>query len=264
LQESGGAGADYGLFYDWTSVHFAGGGMSVGAYDPPINAWTYLVGVCDGSYARFYVNGVQYSSTVCSGNTPNNYSVLIGGGYWGGKLNGKLDEGRIMAAAASSNWIWTSYMNMVSNSAFCCFTNNTSTSGTAAMGTPISWLEEYGFTSNFNAAELSDPDGDGVPVWQDYIMGADPTSSSSALKATIQRTAVGNGVAVSFPSIGASGTDYLNVTRYYTLEGTTNLIMPNWQPIANYSNLPATGAQVIYTNASPSLKNYYRTRVWLQ
>jgi hypothetical protein len=121
LQESGGAGADYGLFYDWTAVHFAGGGMDFSTgYDPPINTWTYLAGVCDGSYLRLYVNGAQYASTACSGNTPNSsgYPVLLGGGHWGGKLNGKLDEGRIMAVAASSNWVWACYMTMMSNNLF--------------------------------------------------------------------------------------------------------------------------------------------------
>jgi hypothetical protein len=265
LQESGGNGSDYGLFYDWTTVHFAGGGTDFGAgYDIPINTWTYLVGVCDGSYLRLYVNGVQYTSTACSGNTPNNYSVLIGGGYWGGKLNGKLDEGRIMAAAASSNWIWTSYMNMASNSTFCSYTNNASASGNAAMGTPISWLNDHGLSGDYNAQELADPDGDGVPTWQEYIMGTDPTSSSSALKAMIQHPHSG-GIVISFQSLSASGTDYTGKQRFYTLESATNLISPNWQAVLNYSNLLGNDALDIYTNANLVMNSvFYRVRTHLQ
>ena len=46
-------------------------------------------------------------------------------------------------------------------------------------GTPIPWLMFYGFTNNFAAAELSDPNGNGMPVWQDYLAGLNPTNVNS-------------------------------------------------------------------------------------
>jgi hypothetical protein len=44
-------------------------------------------------------------------------------------------------------------------------------------GTPIPWLIYYGFKSNFAAAELIATNG--LPVWQDYLAGLNPTNSSS-------------------------------------------------------------------------------------
>src|ERR1039458_2758613 len=41
-------------------------------------------------------------------------------------------------------------------------------------GTPIPWLIAYGFTNNFAVAELSDPNGNGLAVWQDYLAGLNP------------------------------------------------------------------------------------------
>jgi hypothetical protein len=46
-------------------------------------------------------------------------------------------------------------------------------------GTPIPWLLAYGFTNNFDAAELSDPNGNGMPVWQEYLAGLDPLDPNS-------------------------------------------------------------------------------------
>jgi hypothetical protein len=164
-----------------------------------------------------------------------------------------------MAVAVSSNWIWTSYLNTASNSAFCSY--GSGASGNASMGTPISWLEKYGFTSNFDAAELNDPDGDGVLVWQNYIMGNDPTSSSGVLKAGIQRT--GNETVISFPTISASGSDYTGKTRCYDLETATNLLGGAWLPVVNETNIIGANLTVTYTNAVSDRTRYYRVGVKL-
>ncbi len=55
---------------------------------------------------------------------------------------------------------------------------------TAALGTPVWWLEEYGTnetsvtSGDWNAAELEDWNDDGVPNWQEYLDGTDPTALS--------------------------------------------------------------------------------------
>jgi len=46
-------------------------------------------------------------------------------------------------------------------------------------GTPVPWLMANGFTSNFTVAETSDPDGDGVPTWQEYRGNTNPRDASS-------------------------------------------------------------------------------------
>ncbi|HTV62832.1 MAG TPA: putative Ig domain-containing protein [Verrucomicrobiae bacterium] len=52
-------------------------------------------------------------------------------------------------------------------------------------GTPIPWLISYGFTSDFAAAELLDPDGNGFDVWQDYLAGLDPLEPASTFAVQI-------------------------------------------------------------------------------
>jgi formylglycine-generating enzyme required for sulfatase activity len=58
-------------------------------------------------------------------------------------------------------------------------------------GTPVAWLAQYGITNNLIEAELADPDGDGVPTWQEYLTGTNPTSRNSAFLLT--RIQLGNG-----------------------------------------------------------------------
>ncbi len=52
----------------------------------------------------------------------------------------------------------------------------------AAHGTPEWWLAEYGFTCDFDAAELSDLDIDGVPAWQEYRANTRPDDPQSRLE----------------------------------------------------------------------------------
>ena len=49
----------------------------------------------------------------------------------------------------------------------------------AAHGTPQWWLAQYGMTNDFAAAELGDPDSDGVVTWREYVAGTDPTNPLS-------------------------------------------------------------------------------------
>jgi hypothetical protein len=44
-------------------------------------------------------------------------------------------------------------------------------------GTPIPWLIYYGFKTNFAAAELIATNG--LPVWEDYLAGLNPTNANS-------------------------------------------------------------------------------------
>lgn len=52
---------------------------------------------------------------------------------------------------------------------------------TAALGTPLYWLNEFGFTNNFNQAETNDVDDDGRRTWQEYRDNTIPTNFYSAL-----------------------------------------------------------------------------------
>jgi hypothetical protein len=172
-----------------------------------------------------------------------------------------VDEGRVENVVRSTSWVQACYLNMASNSTFCTY--GSGSTGTAAKGTPISWLDAHGLTGNHDAQELGDPDGDGIPTWQEYIAGTDPTNGQSDLKALIQ-CAGGSAVDVSFLSLNATGSDYTGKTRLYTLEFAANLVSPVWQAVPSCSNVPGSDAFVIYTNAAPTGCKFYRVRAKLQ
>jgi hypothetical protein len=49
-------------------------------------------------------------------------------------------------------------------------------------GTPQWWLASYGLTNlDWNALAMADPDGDGVPTWQEYQADTNPTNMQSYL-----------------------------------------------------------------------------------
>ncbi len=51
---------------------------------------------------------------------------------------------------------------------------------TPPLGTPVPWLETYfPGNTNFAALELTNVNGNGLPVWQDYIAGLNPTNTNS-------------------------------------------------------------------------------------
>ena len=61
----------------------------------------------------------------------------------------------------------------------------------AALGTPHWWLAAYGYTTNQDAAELSDTDQDGHLAWQEAAALTNPLDSNSVLRISIQRAASG-------------------------------------------------------------------------
>jgi hypothetical protein len=50
---------------------------------------------------------------------------------------------------------------------------------TTNTGTPHWWLAQYGLM-NFEVDAISDPDGDGLPTWQEYLLGTCPTNAYTA------------------------------------------------------------------------------------
>jgi alpha-tubulin suppressor-like RCC1 family protein len=132
----------------------------------------------------------------------------------------------------------------------------------AANNTPKWWLyaANTNWSTNFDAATLGDQDGDGMFTWQEYIAGTGPTDPTSDFSLTIALT---NGQQiVSFPTIAT--TAHYGTQRYYALESSTNLFLPQaWTGIAGWTNIPASGQTVAYTNVSGSPSTFFRARVWL-
>src|SRR5207249_1367091 len=116
---------------------------------------------------------------------------------------------------------------------------------------PISWLQQYGFTNNFDAAALADQDGEGLATWQEYYSGTDPTNSASVWR--IALTQQGGTNHLFWPSIS---------NRLYSVTWSTNPLGP-WSPLAtalfptppqnNFDDPVRTGVSEVYYRVSVRL-----------
>jgi hypothetical protein len=136
--------------------------------------------------------------------------------------------------------------------------------GSAGGIPPTNWINQYyPGTSNYAATATSDTDGDGMTAWQEYLAGTDPTSRNSSLAVAI--TNVAGQVVVRVPSIVATGANYTNVTRYYDIEQSTNILTGgSWQPVPGCAGISANGGFIACTNASQDQAKFYRAKARLQ
>jgi hypothetical protein len=101
-------------------------------------------------------------------------------------------------------------------------------------GTPVPWLISYGFTNNFAAAELLDPNGNGLTVWQDYLAGLNPLATNSTFN--VQFGPSQNPPQIVFNTI---------IGRTYRIDWSTSL-SGNWTVLSDGN--AGTGADVTYTD----------------
>jgi hypothetical protein len=116
-------------------------------------------------------------------------------------------------------------------------------------GTPIPWLIYYGFTTNFADAELISTNG--LPVWQAYLAGLNPTNVNSKFSVST----------VILPGQAPQITFSTVTTRTYRLESSTDLI--NWVVLRD--EIAGTGGNIVYVDTRPlSSVNavYYRVAVY--
>ena len=124
----------------------------------------------------------------------------------------------------------------------------------------------FGTTNNTGSAADSAIGLSGLANQQAYALGIDPNSPSTNVP-LVASMASGTNFTVSFTAKSAgTNSGYDGLTRYYTLEGTTNLGDSNsWRAVGGYSNIVATNQTVIYsTNTTGASKWFYRLRVWLR
>ena len=133
---------------------------------------------------------------------------------------------------------------------------------TAAGNTPVWWLAAANpaWTNDLNAAAISDPDGDGLSTWQEYIAGTQPTNPASTFQVCL---AWSNGqLLVTLPTI-ATGPQHEGLNRYYGLEFRTNLLSDTWRPVPGFTNVRAAGQMLISTNTAAFNNYFYRGTVRL-
>lgn len=117
-------------------------------------------------------------------------------------------------------------------------------------GTPIPWLMSYGFTNNFAGAELLDPNGNGLAVWQDYLAGLDPLDTNSTF--TVHLASPENPPQIVFSTV---------VGRTYRIDWSVNPY-GGWQVLRD--GIAGTGSDITFTderNLSGVSAMYYRVVV---
>jgi len=138
---------------------------------------------------------------------------------------------------------------------------------------------------DFGAA-VADSDGDGLPdAWetlnfgnldqgpnsispngqtalQNYIAGTNPNDTNSTFSLRVDLT---NGLGqVSFSALRAEGIGYEGMSRYYSLEYSTNAGGIPWLPVDGYTNLLGNNQTVIYEAVGTNAAVFYRGSAWLQ
>ncbi|HEX5398152.1 MAG TPA: putative Ig domain-containing protein [Verrucomicrobiae bacterium] len=117
-------------------------------------------------------------------------------------------------------------------------------------GTPVPWLIGYGFTTNFADAELLDPNGNGLQVWQDYLAGLDPLDTNSIFNTYY--VPLSKPPKISFNTV---------VARNYRIEWAASLD-GTWTVLRD--GIPGTGGVVTFTdlrNLSTVNGMFYRVSV---
>ena len=120
-----------------------------------------------------------------------------------------------------------------------------------AHGTPIPWLRYYGYTTNYDAAELSDPNGNGMPLWQEYLAGLNPTNAASSFQVSTAFVS-GQTPQILFNTV---------IGRTYRVETATSLGL--WQVLRD--GIPGTGGNILFIDnrvLSGADNIFYRVSVY--
>jgi sugar lactone lactonase YvrE len=110
----------------------------------------------------------------------------------------------------------------------------------------------FGSITNAMAADDADPAGDGVPNWEAYLAGTNPTNAASQFQFSGAALAPGAPQTINLSWLTAPG-------KYYVLETTPALGQTNWTPIS--TNLgDGNSLQLSLTNHFDSVR-FYRIQI---
>jgi hypothetical protein len=127
----------------------------------------------------------------------------------------------------------------------------------SACGTPEPWLADYyPETNDYDSAEQSDTDGDGLEAWEEYIAGTDPTNPSSGLELVEPVAPVDDQMLIQWNAVSG---------RYYSIYYLTNLVASVMQPLIEDWRAAGDG-MLSFTNAIPphDPQRYYRLKVTIE
>jgi uncharacterized protein (TIGR03790 family) len=113
--------------------------------------------------------------------------------------------------------------------------------------TPEWWLADHGITNELEAAATNDPDGDGIPTWQEYAADTDPWDDRSSLRLEALRLAPGSNVL-----------EWLGGTASVQYLEWTPALDAGWRTVA--TNQPPTSAANQATVEGDSSEGFYRIR----
>jgi hypothetical protein len=116
-------------------------------------------------------------------------------------------------------------------------TNNVFITGYPVLpfSTPVPWLLDHGFSGNLVAAEVSDPDADGVATWQEYQANTDPRDPNSRFVVRSLVRGLDGRYQITFPAA---------LNRFYRVVSSSDLI--NWNVVED--NIEGIGADVTITD----------------
>ena len=105
-----------------------------------------------------------------------------------------------------------------------------------AHGTPIPWLNANGVTTNYDAGELTDPTGKGLPLWQQYLAGLNPQDPTSVFVVLPPaQLAPGQPPTITFTT---------TLGRYYAVQSGT--VLGSWTTFVD--SIPGTGFPITVTD----------------
>lgn len=117
-------------------------------------------------------------------------------------------------------------------------------------GLPDDWEAQHGFDCTTAAAADADTDGDGVSDRAEFIALTSPTNAAHFQRLEILPASVSNVWKISFAT--ATG-------RLYRIDAATNLLAPEWVPVA--TAWTGTGATADFTDTNDAPARYFRTGV---
>jgi hypothetical protein len=116
-------------------------------------------------------------------------------------------------------------------------------------GLPDEWETAHGLDPNSNADRDSDPDGDTMTNWEEFIAGTDPQNPENYLKVSENAALSGGGAILRFNAVS---------NRTYTIESRANVAASPWTRVAD-TVASSTSREISITNSQPgSASRFYR------